>query len=393
VTIEGSVTAEATLLDASGRRIVVEDRTGAIEVLIPADATPPRLGDHVRATGEIGRAYGAPRLRAAELALVGHGPQPTPRALRGAPGPAHEWRLVRTSGTVVAIVRLGSRWRAELAVGRDRVVLNGLAGAAIPVTTLVEGRAATVVGIVRRPYPSASDRRFTIIPRSKTDVALGPAAGPSTRPSARPAEAIDAAASAGAPLDVDLVDLGSHVGRVVRVGGLVADLVPAGLLLDDGTGRAPVLLRDGAAEYLPLLEPGDALNAIGRVERHGDGFQVVVVDPAGLTRVGDPGEIEVPLPGDPVSSQAGTIPPSVRPGRRTADLAIPFGLDPTSMAGIASLGLVSLGSLAVTLLRRERARRRLGRRIAGRLAALGTPVGATAGPDPGTPGPGPLSVG
>jgi outer membrane biosynthesis protein TonB len=393
LTIEATVTAESTLLDASGRRIVVEDRTGAIEVLLPADTTPPRLGDRVRITGEVGRAYGAPRLRAEAQTVTGRGAVPTPRTLRGAPGVAHEWRLVRVSGTVTDVVRLGGRWRAELALGRDRVVVAGLTGAAIPVTAVVEGRAATIVGIVRRPYPSATDRRFSIVPRSPADVALAPAVN-------RPEDGTDASAGpVGAPpppsgpLDVELVELRRHTGRTVRVGGLVVDLVPDGFVLDDGTAKATVVLLDLAADFLPLLEPGDALNAIGRVERHGEGARVVVRDPAGLTRVGDPGELEVAPPAGPSSAPESAALPSSRPGRRVADLAMPFGLDPTSTAGIASLGLVSLASLAVTLLRRERARRRLGRRVAARLAAVAMPVVHGVGSAAGSPDQGPPSAG
>ncbi len=396
MTIEGSVSAEATLLDASGRRVVVEDRSGAIEILLPADAKPPRLGDRVRATGEVGRAYGAARLRAEELAIVGHGPPPSPRALRGAPGPAHEWRLVRVSGTVLDVVRLGARWRAELAVGRERVVVSGLAGAAIPATALVEGRPATVVGIVRRPYPSASDRRFAIVPRSTADVALGPPTATSTRPAAgstAAAAAADAPAPSVGPRDVDLVELGSHVGRTVRVGGLVADVTSDGPVLDDGTATATIVLRDAAAEYLPLIEPGDALNAVGRVERQGDGYRVVVADPAGLTRIGDPGELEVIPSTGPSAELVGTVAPSAKPGRRIADLAFPFGLDPTGTAGLASLGLVSLASLAVTLLRRERARRRLLGRVAARLAAVAAPVSSPARAPGEPPSGGPRGVG
>ena len=34
---------------------------------------------------------------------------------------------------------------------------------------------ATITGIVRRAWPTASDQRFAIVPRSPDDVRLGPA--------------------------------------------------------------------------------------------------------------------------------------------------------------------------------------------------------------------------
>ena len=64
VVIQAVVTAGATLLDASGRRLVVQDATGAIEILVPADVSVPSVGTRLRITGRVGTAYSAPRLRA-----------------------------------------------------------------------------------------------------------------------------------------------------------------------------------------------------------------------------------------------------------------------------------------------------------------------------------------
>ena len=64
VVVEGLVTAPSDLLDATGRRIVVEDRTAGLEILLPADAAVPPVGARIRVAGQIGRAYDAPRLRA-----------------------------------------------------------------------------------------------------------------------------------------------------------------------------------------------------------------------------------------------------------------------------------------------------------------------------------------
>ncbi len=86
------------------------------------------------------------------------------------PGAAHEWRLVTVSGRVLSVNKLGDRWRAEIAVGKDHVVVVGQPGAGIPSTTLVEGRTATVIGIARRPAPTASDHRFAVTPRFPADV-------------------------------------------------------------------------------------------------------------------------------------------------------------------------------------------------------------------------------
>ena len=176
VTIEATVSAGPGLLDATGRRVVVADATGAVEVVLPVGVTV-RIGDRIRATGDVGRAWGAPRIAAASVEALGPGAPPRPETLGGAPGPAHEWRLVRIAGQVLDVRRLGTTWRAEVLVGRSKVVVVGLAGAGIASTAIVEGRPVTVVGIVRRPYPSATDRRYQVVPRGPADVALGPSSG------------------------------------------------------------------------------------------------------------------------------------------------------------------------------------------------------------------------
>ena len=97
------------------------------------------------------------------------------------------------------------------------------------------------------------------------------ASSPATQPRRSPA-----AAPRRRPRD--LAD--AFVGRLVRVGGLVVDLRPDGFTLDDGTAIGRIVLRGAALELLPLIEPDDALNAIGRVEAATDGVVVVVDDPA-----------------------------------------------------------------------------------------------------------------
>ncbi len=341
VRVEGIVTVEVTLLDSTSRRIVVEDATAAVEVLLPAGAPAPASGSRLEVTGVMARAYGAPRIRASDVRALGAAAPRQPLTLRGAPGPAHEWRLVRLSGLVVDLHKLGSRWRAELQAGGERIPIAGMTGAAIPPTALVEGRQATVVGIVRRPYPSATDRRFAIVPRGPADLSLRPppaseGSGGTTVTGVRaggtsaagiPDPGSGAAVAAG-PLDVDLAELAAHLGETVRVGGLIIDLEADGVTIDDGTAVALVLLVDAAAEHLPLLEPDDAINATGRIERRGAGFAVVVRDPAGIARVGDLAE---PVPTDaPAGPALATDPPE----RSVSASTNPFGFGFPETAGL-----------------------------------------------------------
>jgi hypothetical protein len=60
VRIDGIVTAPATLLDATGRRIVVQDASAAVELLLPTGTAAPPVGTRIRATGRMGVAYSAP---------------------------------------------------------------------------------------------------------------------------------------------------------------------------------------------------------------------------------------------------------------------------------------------------------------------------------------------
>ncbi|MEA2620576.1 MAG: hypothetical protein QOC97_1349, partial [Chloroflexota bacterium] len=223
-----------------------------------------------------------------------------------------------------------------------------------------------------------------VTPRFPADVriaggsAAGSAAGDGGRADSTNAAASGSAAGAAfasAAEDADLVDLPSMIGRLVRVGGLVVDLRPDGFTLDDGTAIGRVVLRGTALDQLPLVEPDDALNAIGRVEATANGPVVAVDDPAGLVQAGDP------VPAEASSSPAGTAAalagPSgaAGPASRLAGLGGTFPLDPGA-AGLGTLLAISAMSLALTLFRRERSRRRIAARIARRLATFaGHPAG------------------
>jgi outer membrane biosynthesis protein TonB len=396
-TVEGVVTAPAALLDATHRRIVVQDATAAIEVLVPSGTTGPRVGRRVRVTGEVGRAYGAPRLKAETLTGIGGGAPATPIELRAAPGAAHEWRLVRIRGDLVEVHRSGDRWAAELLVGGTRVPVVGLAGAAIPSAALVEGRTATIVGIVRRPYPSATDRRFAVLPRFAPDITLGGAAddAPGGAGSASPG----GGGSTGAPASadppgiptIDLVELPRHVGALVRTGGLVATVDHAGFRLDDGTAIVAVRFEGEALDLAGSIVVGDALSATGNVRLDpatGDPM-LVVADPAGIALVGDLGD----GPGSDASGPAATGSDGVSagPSGSLGVVAAGTGLTDPGLPGMGALGLVlvSIASLAVTILRRRRLQRRFAARLATRLANVtvrpGTGV-STALPAAASPG-------
>ncbi len=277
----------------------------------------------------------------------------------------------------------------------------------MPSTVLQEGRIATIVGIVRRPYPTATDRRFAVVARSAADVAIGPpnrdgssaasaTTGATGRGSAgrRAGAAASRSTSAGpagapevaAPLDVDLGLLADHVGAIVRVGGLVSAVEPDGLVVDDGTAEGRIALTGEAGAYLPLLEPDDALNAVGRVVLREGRPIVEVSDPAGLLRVGNLGE---PVSLEPSASvadraagapEAGPAEPALAAddaaAARQTSLSVAAGGGTTELpmpGGLVVLAVVLALAVALATVRRRRLEQDLGRRVAARLAAFRRP--------------------
>ena len=396
VAVVAVVTAGSTLLDSTGRRIVVQDASGGIEVHLPKDVVAPPIGTRLRVEGKVGTAYGAPRIDATGVDRQGTTAPPVPTVLRASLSEAQEWRLASIHGRVDSVHKLGDRWRAELRVGTHLLVVLGQSGAHIPSTALIEGRDATVVGIVRRPYPTATDRRFALLPRGTSDIRLGnaPAGTPGAtaganggtgRPttSARPGptEPDDSRvassgtpANAGSVADADVTELASLTGHTVRIGGLVTELRPDGFRLDDGTAVGTVVLRGPAADLVALVEPGDAINATGSVETAPAGPILVVADPAGLVLAGSPSTspaagTSAPAAGSDVAASSGDDAASGPIGvRRRAALA-PFPGDGAAGAlGLGALAGLTAASLLVTFLRRGAVRRRLTDRLPAGLA-------------------------
>ena len=175
-TIEGTVTTPAGLLDGDGRRVAVQDASGAIMVRLPEGAAAPRLGTRIRATGTVGTYYDAPQLAVDDAIATTGRRGVAPLLLRRAPDASLEWRLVRVVVRITDVSRDGDAWRAEASLGAAGALpIAGVAAAGIASTDLEEGRMATITGIVRRAWPTASDQRFTVVPRSPDDLRLGPA--------------------------------------------------------------------------------------------------------------------------------------------------------------------------------------------------------------------------
>jgi hypothetical protein len=278
------------------------------------------------------------------------------------------------------VERFGDRWRIDVELAgpaHAHVPVLGQSGAGIPSTRLVDGATVTITGIVKRPYPTATDRRFAVLPRGGADLitSSGENGASGSRDGAGTGGGLVDASVTPLPADIspdtDLAVLEERVGQQVHVGGLVTALTDDGLDLDDGTATAHLVLRGDALQLLPHIRAGDAIAATGRVERLDGAVVVIVAGAADLVRVGDLGQA-LPI-------ETGSAAPSSAPSAPTGYglvAAGPLVGGPESMSILAMLGL-SLVSLAVTLVRRRQARRRLRTIILARLATL-KPIGSRA---------------
>jgi hypothetical protein len=370
----------------------VQDATGAIEVTLPSGTAAPQIGARLRISGSKGLAWGAPRIAAAEVQQLPAGASIDALVLRRAPAERDEWRLVRLSGTVDKVNRIGERWRAEVKLADGTAILVlGQAGSGIPSTAIVAGSRITVTGIVRRPYPTASDRRFGVLPRAVSDVTMTPgggdqgsaggsggtgrgatnggatgAGGDATGPGSAGAAATDVTP------DTDLATIVDLVGTRVRVGGLVVRIGEDGFDLDDGTALAHVVLDGDVHALLVHMHEREAVAATGTV-RMVDGSAAIVVDAAGsIVRVGTLGQAL------PIAEELPTAPPASAGGPVAAGNgdALAGALPPTSL--IALLGLVAM-SVVATMVRRRLLQHRLREALVERLAGLrATPTSAAA---------------
>ena len=406
VTVEGVATTTTRFFDASGRLLVIQDATAAIQVRLPVAGTAaaaglaghaPGVGSALRISGTLGRTYGAPRLTAASVTWLGSVTPPMPLRITTAPGARLEWRLVQVNGRLDTVHKLGDRWRAEIVVGAVRIPIGGLSGAAIAVGRLFTGRQVAIVGIVHRAYPTAVDQRFAIDPRSISDLAFEQA-GP-----ARPAPTHSASggdsgvaetgygpgvgaspetASTGSPATalplVDLRNLASYRGRQVKVGGLVSQVIGSVVSLDDGTASGRLIIQGEAAPYLDLIEVGDPIEVDGLVEADASGPYLLVTDPEGVIQTGDPAAVEPASPdpgglaaspgavaGIAGSGTAGDVSGSPAPGSG------PSGRSIRTAGSFDPLGVLAAGLLGAVLA------------MAGTAAALrGRSRSPRPGPDP-----------
>ena len=200
VAIDAVVTAPATLLDATGRRIVVQDASAAIELLLPdgLDRTAGRDADPCRGPDRRGLRRASTSGPTGSRSL-GSGAAPAPVVLHGSPGEAQEWRLVTITGRVderpQARRPLARRDPRRIADGRRRRPARARASRARRSSKAASRRSPGSFGGRTRTPPIS---RFAVTPRFAADVPLaGQATGRGRPTEAGAAPGTSAAAGCG----------------------------------------------------------------------------------------------------------------------------------------------------------------------------------------------------
>jgi uncharacterized protein YdeI (BOF family) len=364
VDVDATVTATAGLLDIDGPTIVVDDGTAAVGVILPSGTTAPGIGMRVRVVGKIGRWEGGPTVLATAVESEGSIAAVSPLTTAGPLNGSLEWQLVLVCGRVDDYTTAGSRWRIQISVGGNEVVVLGEPAAGVNMSKSAVGRLVVVVGIVRRSTSDSS--AFQLLPRMGLDVRLGPApaagvgaANGSARASGSSAYAGTAGLGTGGNA-VQIASLSGHVGQNVTITGLVTQVTNATATVDDGTGQVRVGGSDAAAA-ISVLEPGDAVEVTGLVAQDSDGL-IVEADPASLVDLpaGD-SAMEGADAGNAVasgrfggaSSRAAAasvlVPDAIRRASSGGSVP-PAGLALAAAVGLAIFGLA--GALALTRYRR-----------------------------------------
>ena len=289
VDVEATVTATSGLLDISGPTIVVQDASGAVAVVLPVGTNAPGVGMRVHLTGKVGSWESGPTVLASRVESEGQLQAIEPDVANGALDSSTEWRLVRACGRIQKLTHAGSRWRVELLVNGQLVVVLSEPAVGISIAASAVGRLAMVTGIVRRSTSNSAE--FQLLPRSSLDWRLGPAVVASVLSSASDGDVARLSAASQASSGPDgavtaIESLAGCVGLDVTLVGLVTATSNGELTIDDGTGAVRISGSD-AAEALSLIEPGDAVEVRGRVTQDERGI-VISVDAASIVVL--PGE-------------------------------------------------------------------------------------------------------
>jgi len=354
VDVEAVVTATAGLLDIGSPTIVIDDGTAAVAVTLAVGTEVPRVGMRVHVAGKVGRWEGGPTILASQVVAEGELAATVPRSVAGPLDSSLEWQLIQVCGRIDGYTPAGARWRLDVLVDGQHVIVLGEPAAAIAVTKASVGRMVVVVGIVRRSTSDSS--AFQLLPRMAVDFRLGPSLG--ALDAVAPAGNNQAGSSlrSGAPSaglgarNVDIGSLAGYLGRSVTVAGLVTDTASGTATIDDGTGQVRVG-GPAAADALAILGPGDAIEVTGLV-REDDLGLFIEADPVSILDLpGGTGDENVPSASGALDRIANRVPAATavsRAPQASIRRASP-GASPPDVPTLVLVALLALIAVAALL--------------------------------------------
>ena len=170
VLVEGIVSVPPGVFDGG---FAIQDQTGGIWVLPPADPIRLRLGQRVRVQGTLDEPNGQLAIHAAAIGPLGDRDIPAPRVVRtGQLGERDEGWLVRVRGRVAGEVVDDSPWGRKVLVddGSGPVLIFVDAESNVDVSPFRAGATVEVTG-----FAGQYDDHYEVVPRAQGDIRVVPA--------------------------------------------------------------------------------------------------------------------------------------------------------------------------------------------------------------------------
>jgi DNA/RNA endonuclease YhcR with UshA esterase domain len=165
VLVEGVVSVPPGVFDGG---FAIQDHTGGIWVMPPADPIPLRLGQRVRVQGTLDEPNGQLSIHAAAIGPLGDRDIPAPRPVRtGALGEHDEGWLVRVRGRVTGEVVDDAPWGWKVLVddGSGPVLIFVDAETNVDVRPFRAGQMVEVTG-----FAGQYDDHYEVVPRAQVDI-------------------------------------------------------------------------------------------------------------------------------------------------------------------------------------------------------------------------------
>jgi hypothetical protein len=165
VLVEGVVSVPPGVFDGG---FAIQDQTGGIWVMPPADPIPLRLGQRVRVQGTLDEPNGQLSIHAAAIGPLGDRDIPAPRVVRtGALGESEEGWLVRIRGRVTGEVVDDAPWGWKVLVddGSGPVLVFVDAETNVDVRPFRPGATVEVTG-----FAGQYDDHHEVVPRAQVDI-------------------------------------------------------------------------------------------------------------------------------------------------------------------------------------------------------------------------------